>query len=168
MYNGIGGFQKQSIMNRPIRAPSTKNETTLEKEYMREQRRLELIREKQEEREYERLRALYGTEEDKREIQARLKSEIDALVDARKSLDEQEKMEEERFKAEFEDQIKFAEFIEQDHNEARKEYERYVLEENLRLEEAAKRAKDEERDMEVEEDIRRPDFFKQAFMRSFR
>ncbi len=168
MYQGIGGYQKQSILRRPARKPSDKNNTTFDLQKEKEEARQKALQDAYEQREYERLRAMYGSAEDKREIQMKLQAEMQALVDAKKKLEDDERAEEDKFRAAFEDQIKFAQFIEQDHTEARKEYERYVLEENIRLEQQRAQAKETDHDQEVEADIKRPDFFAHSFMRSFR
>eukprot|EP00767_Chilomastix_cuspidata_P001639 gnl/Chilomastix_cuspidata/1764.p2 GENE.gnl/Chilomastix_cuspidata/1764~~gnl/Chilomastix_cuspidata/1764.p2 ORF type:complete len:178 (+),score=83.16 gnl/Chilomastix_cuspidata/1764:33-536(+) len=163
-----GGYKRQSILRRPRKQPSEKNRTTFDDEFQREQHRLSVLTEKRQAREYERLRAMYGSMEDKRQMQEELRAAIDKLVEERERMKREEIAEEEKITHEMLEQAEFAHFVEQDHQQARLEYERYLLEENRRLEEERRQAQQLARQHGIMEDHERPDFFEEAFMRSYR
>mmetsp|Transcript_2466 Transcript_2466/g.4556 ORF Transcript_2466/g.4556 Transcript_2466/m.4556 type:complete len:141 (-) Transcript_2466:3037-3459(-) len=59
---------KQSILNRPKKPPSKANVSNREYEYMKEQRRLEMLRNKANQTRLRRARELYGTRTERTEI----------------------------------------------------------------------------------------------------
>ncbi|GIQ80118.1 hypothetical protein KIPB_000865 [Kipferlia bialata] len=162
------GYVKQSILRRPPRQPTKKNDTTDVEVYEREMARVKTKQEEYQRREFERLRALYGTLEDKREMQQELKRVMENLLEEKARLATEEREEEKRIAKEMADYAQFAEYIEADQAAARLEYEKYLLAENKRLADQRQNMTVEERQAAIEADRSRPNFFEESFMKSFR
>lgn len=161
------GTNRQSILSRPIKKPSNNNATHFDVDYIREQERLKALREAREKREYERLKGIYGSREDKAAAQAELKEALDKLIKEREEAERQEREYMQKYEAEMKEQIEFAEYVERDNNEARMEYEQYVRAENERLKSEREREQQLRHMAEIEEDKERPDFYEQAFMKGW-
>lgn len=118
--------------------------------------------------EAERLRAIHGTREEKREIAQKLASELDTLISERKAQDSLESQESRRHALETLERVKYEEMLEQEQKEARRAYEEYVAEQNRRAIAERKDAQERARQEEVAEERTQPSFFANHFMKSTR
>jgi hypothetical protein len=161
-------YVRPSILKRAVRPRSEKNDETADREFQREQARLHVLREQYRQREYDRLRALYGSSKDKAEIQAEVRAQMEALLAEKDALARLEQEEEQRLAAEMIDQSRFAEFVEQEQESARAEYERYLYEENVEMARQRRLLEQHDRSAVLEVERQRPDFVDEAFCKSFR
>ena len=160
---------RQSILRRKAAPASVKNSTTFDDAFEKEISRLQYKSEQYSQREYERLRAIYGDKEDKREIQLRLREGMDQLMMERKRLEQEDKESDRQYAEELEDQIKFSEFVEADHQQARYEYERFLMRDNMRQVEERRVAEEATKEQEKDRISKEGDcFFEGHWMRSFR
>ncbi|KWX12388.1 hypothetical protein QR46_3642 [Giardia duodenalis assemblage B] len=159
---------RQSIMNRPIKEPSKSNVESMERQYVAEDMALRRRREQYMQQEAERLRAIHGTREEKREIAQKLASELDTLISERKAQESLESQESRRHALETLERVKYEEMLEQEQKEARRAYEEYVAEQNRRAIAERKDAQERARQEEVAEERTQPSFFANHFMKSTR
>eukprot|EP00768_Dysnectes_brevis_P003304 gnl/Dysnectes_brevis/2373_a2803_2837.p1 GENE.gnl/Dysnectes_brevis/2373_a2803_2837~~gnl/Dysnectes_brevis/2373_a2803_2837.p1 ORF type:complete len:177 (-),score=21.10 gnl/Dysnectes_brevis/2373_a2803_2837:67-597(-) len=160
------GAKRQSILKRTVKQPSVANDTTIGRQHELELERLKAKKEAMRTREHDRIKAIYGTRDDRRAIQAKLRTEIDSLVAERDKLIAEEKDEDRRIAEAMKEHLEFAEYVERDQKEARRAYEHYLLEENKRLAAERDQRKLEDRQTEILDDQTREDFFEGAFIKS--
>ncbi|GKT15145.1 hypothetical protein ADUPG1_010634 [Aduncisulcus paluster] len=160
---------RESILKRPIRPQSSKNSETSCTQFQREQAQLEHRRDQYRQREYERLRALYGTPEDKKAIQEKLRHELEELEDEKKKLEELQMLEDKRIIEEMKEKEEFEKFVQEDMRKEKEQYAKYLYEENKRIELEKMRREKMTREEEIEEEKKAKDvFYTNAFMKSWR
>eukprot|EP00762_Andalucia_godoyi_P003798 ANDGO_08497.mRNA.1 hypothetical protein len=147
---------RQSILMRRKKAPSLKNEENYEREFENEQQSLEVKRAKLEQIASHRVKAFFGDEEDRKDLQEATRVDMEAQLRLREELRKQEALEQLRYSSQLQEQAVISQTVENDHERARKEYLRHVMEENKRLasekEAALKRIR--EREIEAEKNAK--------------
>lgn len=155
-------------MNRPIKEPSKSNMESMERQYEAEDAALRRRRAQYMQQEADRLLAIHGTREEKREIAKKLASELDTLISERKAQESLESQEKRRYALETLERIKYEEMLEHEQKEARRAYEEYVAEQNRRAIAERKDAHERARQEEIIEEKTQPNFFTNHFMKSTR
>lgn len=153
-------------MNRPLKEPS---KTNIESAGLQHQRELDAQRRRQDTfaaQEADRIKAMYGTREEKQNIARQLASDLDKLIAEKQEIERERLAEDRRHDLEMITQMKYQEILEKEEAEARQAYAEYLAAQQRA---AIAQHQEERRREQAEERAERPqDFFGQHFARSTR
>ncbi|KAL0206763.1 hypothetical protein P9112_012474 [Eukaryota sp. TZLM1-RC] len=159
---------RQSILTRPKKQPSSANVQRADLEYQKEKEREERIRAQWNSFESERLRSMFPSAEEKVQLQAEERQYIDNHLARKREIEAriaEEDLQIEKLQVE-EDQLN--EEIRREQEESRRDYLRYLLEENKKL--ATYRKLQRQRDVEAQiaEDKARGDYMEKKWKTTLR
>mmetsp|Transcript_7403 Transcript_7403/g.12718 ORF Transcript_7403/g.12718 Transcript_7403/m.12718 type:complete len:163 (+) Transcript_7403:89-577(+) len=141
---------RSSILNRPKKEASMFNVENAAREHAEEQRKLQLMAEKQRQFEEAALKRLFPSPQDKVVLQEQERTEIDRHLEVRQSLRTLEKHEDGRIAENLTKIVQTQEDLERQKVDARRDYERRVTEENLQLIEYRRQLKQQQKQQELE------------------
>eukprot|EP00700_Malawimonas_jakobiformis_P001662 EC722044.1.p1 GENE.EC722044.1~~EC722044.1.p1 ORF type:complete len:153 (+),score=12.64 EC722044.1:71-529(+) len=124
---------RQSIMMRPVKSPSLKNEENYDREFQAEQQRLAQLSARKQQLEQERLNSLYPTYGTKADTSAKLREEMERQLEAKEEAKRREREQEVQIARALEDQGRLTRHVESSDEQARREYQRYLMEENKKV-----------------------------------
>ena len=150
-------MQRQSILNRKCR-PSRANEENFETEFQREQARQEARAARIRQLEEDRLKELYGSREEKSELQRKRLQEMEDLLAIKMAQKQEELYEDEKIMEAWREQVAGSEEADAGYKEERKEFFRKILEENRKLVNYKKQLEKQQRNSEIEEERNRTEF----------
>jgi hypothetical protein len=137
-------------MMRRKKAPSMKNEENLDREFEQEQARLDAKKNKLDHIAEERVKAIFGDRPEQLELQERTRRDMEAQLQLKEEMRKREMMEELKYSTELQEQALISQVVEHDHEKARRDYLRSVMEENKRLATEKEAAIQRQRQREIE------------------
>lgn len=141
---------RQSILMRPLKTASKKNEEHLDEEHQEAQRRLDSKKRVLETIGEHRIKTFFGSPNDKKQLQEEVKKDMDLQLSLREDLKKQKVLEDLKYATLVHQQATVMETVDNDHERARREYLRSVMEENKRLAVEREEQKRIDREKEIE------------------
>eukprot|EP00999_Lentomonas_sp_LEN2_P000196 NODE_1191_length_961_cov_36.197842_g1146_i0.p1 GENE.NODE_1191_length_961_cov_36.197842_g1146_i0~~NODE_1191_length_961_cov_36.197842_g1146_i0.p1 ORF type:complete len:164 (+),score=32.92 NODE_1191_length_961_cov_36.197842_g1146_i0:120-611(+) len=157
---------RQSILSRPRHSYSAKNAETADVEYEKAQRLLQAKQERQRQQEEWRRQHLDSTADDKRQLWDEARKEQQEHLALRRQEQTHFKEEDKGLIDEYVQHSKVCTQVEKDHESAKRDYLKEIMNDNLRMIEEKKRRQQEEKERERQES-QAPGFF-ERLPRSYR
>ncbi|KAL0213357.1 hypothetical protein RCL1_006983 [Eukaryota sp. TZLM3-RCL] len=159
---------RQSILSRPLKSSSVINKEHADMEFEKEKERDARIRNQWNSFETERLRSMFPTAEEKVQLQAEERQFIDTHLQRKHEIEARIAEEDRRIETLAIEEAQLNEEIRQEQEESRRDYLRYLLEENKKLASYRKLQRQKDVEAQIEEDKLRGDFMEKKWRKALR